>query len=213
MQSIESLQDEIAALRRKLVLAGEALDVVEEIKDDADDLEWDFTEPDSAADAVAVTAARDLRLGDHVHIRTIDATGIITDLGSQFAEVQVGRLRIRAKLEEISHSSHEIEEPTGRIQSSTKRSDIVERTIQAPPLELDIRGQRVDEALDELEKRLDAAFLAGMPFVRIIHGKGTGKLRAAIRQALKSNEYVASFEPGHQNEGGDGVTMVKLSSF
>jgi len=58
----------------------------------------------------------------------------------------------------------------------------------------------------------NAAFLAGMPFVRIIHGKGTGKLRKAIRQALKSNEYVASFEPGHQNEGGDGVTMVKLST-
>jgi DNA mismatch repair protein MutS2 len=87
-----------------------------------------------------------------------------------------------------------------------------ESTAEAPPLELDIRGQRIDEALEELEKRLDAAFLAGMPFIRVIHGKGTGVLRSAIRDALKNNTYVSSFEPGHQNEGGDGVTRVKLAS-
>jgi DNA mismatch repair protein MutS2 len=49
-----------------------------------------------------------------------------------------------------------------------------------------------------------------MPFVRIIHGKGTGKLRQEVRAALKDHQYVASFEEGHPNEGGDGVTVAKI---
>jgi DNA mismatch repair protein MutS2 len=68
-----------------------------------------------------------------------------------------------------------------------------------------------DEALDELERRLDAAYLANLPFLRIIHGKGTGRLRQVIRQALKENPYVASFQPGGEKEGGDGVTVVKIA--
>ncbi|MCJ7514312.1 MAG: Smr/MutS family protein, partial [Anaerolineales bacterium] len=75
----------------------------------------------------------------------------------------------------------------------------------------DLRGQAADEALDELERRLDAAYLAGVPFLRIIHGKGTGKLRQAVRQALRGNPYVASFEAGTEGEGGDGVTVVLLA--
>ncbi len=62
-----------------------------------------------------------------------------------------------------------------------------------------------------LERYLDAAFLAGLPFVRIIHGKGTGRLREMVRQALRSNPQVKSCEPGGEKEGGDGVTVAKLA--
>jgi DNA mismatch repair protein MutS2 len=68
----------------------------------------------------------------------------------------------------------------------------------------------VDEALEELERRLDAAAYAGLPFVRVIHGKGTGRLRQAIRETLRSNPYAASFQAGSDAEGGDGVTVVHL---
>jgi DNA mismatch repair protein MutS2 len=77
-------------------------------------------------------------------------------------------------------------------------------------MELDLRGQRADEALSALERYLDAAFLSGMPFVRIIHGKGTGKLRQAVREALSQNPHVRSFEGGGDKEGGEGVTVAKL---
>ena len=80
-----------------------------------------------------------------------------------------------------------------------------------PPLELDLRGLTIDEALDELDRRLDAAFLAGLPFIRVIHGKGTGRLRQAIREHMRDNPYVTSYESGGETEGGDGVTVVKLS--
>jgi DNA mismatch repair protein MutS2 len=81
---------------------------------------------------------------------------------------------------------------------------------ESPGLELDLRGQRADEALDKLERYLDSAYLAGLPWVRIIHGKGTGKLRQAVREALAQNGHVKSFETGGDKEGGEGVTVAKL---
>jgi DNA mismatch repair protein MutS2 len=77
-------------------------------------------------------------------------------------------------------------------------------------MELDLRGKRGDEALDVLDRYLDSAYLAGLPFVRIIHGKGTGKLRSLVRQALGAHPHVASFEGGGDKEGGEGVTVAKL---
>ena len=77
-------------------------------------------------------------------------------------------------------------------------------------IELDIRGERVESGLAKMSRYIDNAFLARMPWVRIIHGKGTGKLRAAVRQALSGNSHVTSWEEGKQGEGGPGVTVAKL---
>ena len=73
-----------------------------------------------------------------------------------------------------------------------------------------MRGKRADEALTDLDRFLDAAFLAGLPFVRIIHGKGTGKLRQVIRDALRQSPHVKRHESGQDGEGGDGVTVAHL---
>jgi DNA mismatch repair protein MutS2 len=81
----------------------------------------------------------------------------------------------------------------------------------SPGIELDIRGRRVDEGLAELTIFVDKAYLARMPWVRIIHGKGTGKLRTAVRKSLKQNPNVLSWEEGKDGEGGDGVTVVKFT--
>jgi DNA mismatch repair protein MutS2 len=80
----------------------------------------------------------------------------------------------------------------------------------SPGVELDMRGQRVEEALDQLDRHLDAAFLANLPWVRVIHGKGTGRLRDAVRAHLEHHPQVKSIKPGQANEGGDGVTIVYL---
>lgn len=82
----------------------------------------------------------------------------------------------------------------------------------SPGMELDLRGQRADDALDQMERYLDAAYLAGMPFVRIIHGKGTGKLREAVRQALHNHPHVRRYEGGGEKEGGEGVTVAHLAT-
>ena len=82
--------------------------------------------------------------------------------------------------------------------------------VSTPGMELDIRGRRVEDGIEELDRYLDAAYLAQLPWVRIIHGKGTGKLREAVRQILSENEYVRSWEEGKDGEGGAGVTVAKL---
>jgi len=79
-------------------------------------------------------------------------------------------------------------------------------------LEVSLRGMMVDEALETLERYLEKAYLAGLPFVWIVHGKGTGKLRAAVRDALRGHAYVRSFEEAHPNEGGEGATVALIAS-
>ena len=77
-------------------------------------------------------------------------------------------------------------------------------------MELDLRGQRVEAGVDEMERYLDAASLTNVPYVRIIHGKGTGRLRQAIRKVLTDSQYVTSWEEGKDKEGGSGVTVAHL---
>jgi DNA mismatch repair protein MutS2 len=82
--------------------------------------------------------------------------------------------------------------------------------MQSPGMEISLRGKLVEEGLDELEQYLEKAYAAGLPFVRIVHGKGTGKMREAVRTHLKKHPYVSSFEEAKDNEGGAGVTVAKL---
>jgi DNA mismatch repair protein MutS2 len=144
-------------------------------------------------------------------VRTLQAEGVVQEVEAEQAEVQIGRLRVRARLEELEPPSA----APGRDRASQRevgtRGPAAPHLPPIPPLEIDLRGMAADESLDELERRLDAAYLAGVPFLRIIHGKGTGKLRQAVRQALRNNPYVTSFEPGTEGEGGDGVTVARIA--
>ena len=122
-------------------------------------------------------------------------------------EVQVGILRVRTRLSDLELSGSTLE-PS---ETSAPPADQTATYKPASPgLELDLRGLRADEALDALDSYLDTAYLSGMPYVRIIHGKGTGKLRQVVRQALSQHAHVKSFEGGGDNEGGEGVTVVKF---
>jgi dsDNA-specific endonuclease/ATPase MutS2 len=82
--------------------------------------------------------------------------------------------------------------------------------IQTASNTLDVRGQRADEALTELEAFLDRTALEGADTVFVIHGHGTGALRKAVREFLATSPYVERFRPGGAGEGGDGVSVVSL---
>ncbi|MEE2827887.1 MAG: Smr/MutS family protein [Myxococcota bacterium] len=75
---------------------------------------------------------------------------------------------------------------------------------------LDLRGERVDDALEAVERFLDESLLAGRPFAFVLHGLGTGALRKAIRESLRSSRYVDTFSAGTRSQGGEGITVVKL---
>lgn len=79
------------------------------------------------------------------------------------------------------------------------------------PLEIHLRRLTVDEALFRLERYLNDAYLAGMATVRVIHGKGTGTLRQAVREELEAHPLVKSFRRANLDEGGEGATIVELS--
>ena len=74
-----------------------------------------------------------------------------------------------------------------------------------------MRGWRADEVPPELERYLHDAYMANLPFVRIIHGKGTGALRQVVRDQLATNPFVSAFHTAALHEGGDGVTVVELN--
>jgi DNA mismatch repair protein MutS2 len=78
-------------------------------------------------------------------------------------------------------------------------------------IEIDLRGQRAGEIADRLDRYLNDAYLAGLPLVRIIHGKGTGALRQVVRDVLKGHKLVATFAGAGTAEGGEGVTVARLA--
>jgi DNA mismatch repair protein MutS2 len=211
LEELDVVREEMTLLRRRLEGAGQSLEELDSVEDDLETLVEDLEESVSQPEPAHEAPHRPIQLGDRVYLRTLDAEGVVTDLGNAKAEVQIGRLRVRAGLNELS-----LHDEPGLEKKETNQRMEATRTTAAPtavpPLELHLRGLNVDEALEVLEQRLDAAYLAGLPFIRVVHGKGTGKLRQAIRESLQGNRYVASFEPGSAREGGEGVTVIRLKS-
>jgi DNA mismatch repair protein MutS2 len=133
----------------------------------------------------------------------LNTTGQVLSIAGREAEIGVGVLRTRAKLIDLEWRS-------SSAPSSGREGETSVQLAHAPKLELDLRGLRAEEAVRELEKHLEAAYLSGLPFTRVIHGKGTGSLRKAVREALRDNPVVRAAESGQDGEGGDGVTVVRL---
>jgi DNA mismatch repair protein MutS2 len=232
-EELDAVQDELRDIRRQLARTRQPLQVIEEVEEKVEELQDEVVAPVERrkSEAAASTIHRTIRLGDKVRLHSLNTQGIVTSLGEEDAEVSVGVLRIRARLaelqlmnEESSSSPGKSSLPTARELIATNHSHLNKeinekdaRTTQSqlytesPGIELDLRGQRSDEALDTLERYLDSAYLAGLPWVRIIHGKGTGKLRQAVRDFLSQNSHIKSFESGKDKEGGEGVTIARLA--
>jgi DNA mismatch repair protein MutS2 len=159
---------------------------------------------------VAAAPARDARIGENVRLKGLGVAGKIIGREADQYELQLGALRIRADRWDfiVPEEPPAPAKPAPAARDSTPAVSIPSKP--SPGLELDIRGRMVEEGLIELERYLDSAALAGLPWVRIIHGKGSGKLRSAVREALRKHPQVASVEPGGEMEGGEGVTVARL---
>jgi DNA mismatch repair protein MutS2 len=143
-----------------------------------------------------------LQPGDKVWVPSLQTMGEVVAVGAKEADVKVGGFRVKL-------APHRVELRERGQQPAVLAAGAVPRP-PSPPLELDLRGLTVDDMLVELDRYLDTAYLAGLPWVRIIHGKGTGALRQAVRDELRNHPLVGSFRPGESNEGGEGVTVAKL---
>ena len=120
-------------------------------------------------------------------------------------------MKLKAKQEEV----RVLEDVTARKKQGAKdkqRAASVSRPFRAAgaKAELDLRGMMVDEALGAVDLFLDNALMGKLETVTIIHGKGTGALRKAVREHLKKSRYVKEYRPGVYGEGEDGVTVATL---
>ena len=142
--------------------------------------------------------------GDRVWVPSLGASGEVVGVSDHDVEVKVGGFRVR-----LAQSRVELRE-RGQQPAVQVQSGGVPPKPPSPGMELDLRGLTVDDMLIELDRYLDTAYLAGLPFVRIIHGKGTGALRQAVRDELRGHPLVGEFRAGENSEGGEGVTVAKL---
>ena len=166
----------------------------------------------------AVASVRELVVGDDVEVARLGQRGTITAAtpGRDEVEVQVGALRMRARRADLrlapgGQGQGDASERRAPVGAGVSMSAGARSDAPAPRIEVDMRGWRADDVPPELDRYLHDAYMSNMPFVRIIHGKGTGALRQVVRDELSTNPLVSSFHTAPQQEGGDGVTVVELS--
>ncbi|MCZ2128290.1 MAG: endonuclease MutS2 [Anaerolineales bacterium] len=208
------LKRNIASLKAQMKKASQSLASVQALEEKTEKLEESFADKGQKKKDVPSPSVRDsssVKLGEKVWVSSLQAEGVVTALGESDAEIQIGTIRMRAKFSDLSKKQTKDERPTTK-ETPRPSSSVLRSPSAAPKMEADLRGLTAEDALDKLEKYLEQAYLAGMPFVRIIHGKGTGRLRQAVREALRGHAYVASFEEGGHTEGGEGVTVAKLNA-
>ena len=151
-------------------------------------------------------ASREIRVGDTVELLKYGSKATVLSVGKDGTyQLQAGIMRVNAKANEIYLLENQ---PKGNAKKVIEGK--VRELKAAVSPELDLRGMAVDEALPVLDNFLDSAFLANLPTVRIIHGKGTGVLRSAVQDELRRSKYVKSFRLGVYGEGENGVTIAEF---
>ena len=143
-----------------------------------------------------------IHAGDEVKVLSYGQKGEVLELvGNEEAVVQMGIIKMKLPIEDLEKTKKKKEKPTKMVTRQNRQ------TIKT---ELDLRGYRYEEALNELDQYLDQAVLSNYEQVYIIHGKGTGALQKGVQQHLKKHKSVRQFRGGMPSEGGFGVTVAEL---
>ena len=152
--------------------------------------------------------AGDFKLGDSVHVISLNLDGTVRSLPNQKGEitVQMGILQSTVKITDVEIIQ---EKKQSKQEKTTQYRAAVNKSMHIKP-EINLLGLTVDEAIMELDKYLDDACLSHLNQVRVVHGKGTGALRKGIHEYLKRQSYVKNFRLGEFGEGDAGVTIVEL---
>ncbi|MCA9955548.1 MAG: Smr/MutS family protein, partial [Anaerolineales bacterium] len=205
-QKIAAIEEELRQARKQIRDA-QSLNKLKQVSKDVAALEAEDVEqiaPKVSKIRKPTKNSLELEVGDKVVVKALNTEGEIISLSKYEAMVAVGRLQMRAKLGDLEFKSRPKDEEVDMESMPLVKSS-------SPGMELDIRGRRVEDGLAALTTFIDQAYLSHMPWVRIIHGKGTGKLRTAVRKSLQNNKHIVSFEEGKDGEGGAGVTFVKFT--
>ncbi len=153
--------------------------------------------PPPTRPAVAGDTVELVRMGTKASVLAVNKDGSL--------QLQAGILKISAKQDEVRVLEGETQKEAKRVIQQAQR-----QVRAAASSEVDLRGMTVDEALGAMDMFLDNAMLGKLETVTIIHGRGTGAVRNAVRTHLRRSRYVKTFRPGRYGEGEDGVTVVEL---
>jgi DNA mismatch repair protein MutS2 len=149
-------------------------------------------------------------------VRGLGAEGLVVAFDGDWAQMEIGGKRLRVRRGEL--------EPVARKDSGGRRQEAGGRKreggggltegashdLAGPTAEVNVIGQRVDEAIDAVEKALDQALLSGAARLRVIHGHGTGRLREGLREHFRQHRSVAGLRAADAREGGNGATILGL---
>lgn len=154
---------------------------------------------------------RELRVGDTVRLMDIGNTGTVISLPDAGGNcvVQIGMMKTRTKTDNLELILEQAPPKKKQSGSNIKKS-VQSNMTRKSSLEVDIRGMMTDEGIMEVDRFIDSCLLGGIETITIIHGKGTGALRAAVHQFLKHNKHVKSYRLGAYGEGEAGVTVAEL---
>lgn len=214
---LEALREEVRELRRRLRAIPptylEGTDLYEQVNHiEEESARLSSLLETSAAQAASLQPSEDiegqqrvLQVGDRVYVPRLHTEGEVVALpNGDEVEVQVGQFRVRVEAAALEVRPR----PQRREEAHYERGGVSIPRTESPGLELHLRGMTLEEGLPRLEEYLDRAYMAGLPWVRIVHGKGTGTMRKAVRDLLRHHPLVREFKSAPANEGGEGVTIA-----
>jgi DNA mismatch repair protein MutS2 len=208
-QEAEKLYAEIDAIRKQVKEPAKSIRKKKILREQVGDLMERIDEP-IEKQHFQPRRRRPLRTGDRVYVSRLGTDGIVSSIAEDEVEVQIGKMHVKVDLRDIERSKNEGQRINGSEVVEGRSDTEKEIFYPSPGTELHLRGMRAEDALLALDRYLDAAHAAGLPFVRIVHGKGTGTLRQVVREELGNAQLVERWELALDNEGGEGVTVAFL---
>lgn len=206
---VEAAKAELTRLREqwhKVALTREFIERAEDEIEDVEEIMKIDPLPAAAPLTESLASHERIQIGDRVYVPSLDQYGEVIGVGVDGLDVQIGSFRAH-----LSPNQTQLQAKASTIvRDDSAGPPVVLPESESPGIEVHLRGMRADDALDKLDKYLDRAYRAGLPYVRIVHGKGTGTLRRLVREQLGANPLVASFQTADPHEGGDGVTVAKF---
>ena len=156
-------------------------------------------------------SADTLKIGDRVKLLTIGQNGTILSLPDEKGNlmINIGALKVKARLQDLM-LINEGKDRKPQAKSSSKYGSLLRSKSSSVSASINVMGKNLDDALADVEKYLDDVYMAGLDMASIIHGRGGGILKDGIRQMLKRKKYVDSFGAASYNDGGEGVTIVRM---
>ena len=153
--------------------------------------------------------AADLKIGDRVRVLTLDQIGEVLSMPDSKGDltVKVGIMKANINIRDLMVTEQEKDDSkTGK----SKYGNLYKAKAQTISSSVNVQGENLEDALMDVDKYLDDAYIAGLKEVTIIHGRGEGVLKEGLRKTFRNHKHVKEFRKGRYNEGGDGVTIVTL---